>query len=146
MFTNLTQQKLDRALRALQVTARTRGVRIVQDQVRRASPPPVNTEAYRQAWKAADLERGAVIYNALPYAAVIEHGRRPGARMPPVSALVPWVMRKLKVKGEGAARGIAFVIARRIAQRGLPARGILAAAKPAINAAVNAAVRKAIYR
>lgn len=36
------------------------------------------------------------VYNTAPYAAVIELGRRPGARMPPPDALKPWVEKKLK--------------------------------------------------
>ncbi len=51
------------------------------------------------------------------YAEVVEEGRRPGQRMPPSSALVTWVEKKLGVPEEHAA-GVAFVIARSIGKRG----------------------------
>jgi len=77
------------------------------------------------------------------YALVLEEGRTPGARMPPSDALLPWVMEKLgsgveastsvvegKAKGKGqkakgrdpekAARGLAYVIARSIGEKGFP--------------------------
>lgn len=63
-------------------------------------------------------------YNSSPYAPFVENGRRAGARMPPPAALVPWVERHFGVTG-AAARGLAFVIARRIAQRGIRARRVL---------------------
>ncbi len=64
------------------------------------------------------------IYNKEPYASVIEYGRRPGARRPPVQALIPWVRDKMGLQGK-AARGAAFAIARKIGQRGIKARPVL---------------------
>lgn len=70
----------------------------------------------------------------LAHVPVLEHGRRPGQKMPPPDALVLWVRRKLtvEVKGRGGkvrtrrptlkeAEGIAFVIARSIAAKGTEA-------------------------
>ena len=63
----------------------------------------------------------------VPYAANVELGRRPGARMPPPSALVGWVRRNLGLTGR-AARSAAFAIARKIGRRGIRGRKMLAKA------------------
>jgi phage gpG-like protein len=67
------------------------------------------------------------------YGAVMEFGRRAGARMPPVDALLGWVRRHwtgtpLPRRGErreAMLRSRAFVIARAIGRRGIPARPYL---------------------
>ena len=59
---------------------------------------------------------GMRVYSPLISANVLESGRRPGARMPPVSALMAWAGRKL-----GDAK-LGFVIARAIAREGAPKR------------------------
>jgi hypothetical protein len=66
-----------------------------------------------------------------PIDIVMERGRKPGSRMPPVSALIGWVRRHNMVKytkGRGGTRvnrnydravyGMAFVIAKSIARKG----------------------------
>jgi hypothetical protein len=55
------------------------------------------------------------------YPAVMEFGRRPGAKMPPPSALERWVHLKLGVPAE-VQRGVAFTVARAIARRGIKGR------------------------
>lgn len=60
----------------------------------------------------ADL-RG-VVASPLEHMTVLEYGRRPGQKMPPVAAIQLWARRKL---GDGS-RGTAFVIARAIGRRG----------------------------
>jgi hypothetical protein len=52
----------------------------------------------------------------------VEYGRRPGARMPPVSAVEDWVMTKLQIPPGRDRRRAAFLVARAIARRGIPAR------------------------
>ena len=59
---------------------------------------------------------GVRIYSPMVSAAVLESGRRPGGRMPPLTALRAWAGRKL-----GDER-LAFVIARAIARDGSPKR------------------------
>lgn len=54
----------------------------------------------------------------LPYADPLEYGRRAGARMPPVAALIPWVEQFLTLRPGDSAKGVAFAIARYMAQRG----------------------------
>lgn len=70
----------------------------------------------------------------LLYGAPIEFGRKPG-KMPPVDALELWVIRKLGISQD--SRGVAYVIARAIARRGIKAVGMfskgLEAAMPGIH-------------
>lgn len=54
----------------------------------------------------------------LRYAMPVEYGRAAGRRMPPVSALIPWVERTLTLQRGETAKGVAFAIARYMAQRG----------------------------
>lgn len=143
-----TAQK-DAVLKAIQTTVMTTGLRLIQEEIAIAKPrPPVDTGTYRRGWQAAKIENGAELYNAVKYAGVIEHGRRQGARRPPAKALIPWVLRKglvQKVMQEQAvkranrprrrrrkrahtavrkmqiAKGLAFVIARKIGEKGWPA-------------------------
>jgi hypothetical protein len=67
--------------------------------------------------------------SALSYAKVIEDGRRPGARMPPSSAILAWMNQKnirLQKKGGGfiketpaLRKSVAFLIARSIGEKGI---------------------------
>lgn len=91
----------------------------------------VDTRHYLRGWKAQRTSDGAVVFNNTPYAGVIELGRRPGARQPPSHVFVPWLKHKLHVP-ESAAKGIAFLVARAIAKRGLEGRHILDASLPDI--------------
>lgn len=69
------------------------------------------------------------------YGRFVEFGRRPGARMPPVDALMGWVQRHWHTIAERrrgvsrrTLRGEAYVLARAIARRGIPARPFMAPA------------------
>lgn len=64
------------------------------------------------------------LVNRATHAVFVEYGRRAGARQPPVSALIPWVMKKFGVPYK-QARGIAFAVAKKIARRGIKARKIM---------------------
>lgn len=61
------------------------------------------------------------VFSSLPYALVLDQGRRPGARMPPAEALELWVERKLGIPLADVP-GVAFLIARSIARKGITAR------------------------
>ncbi len=84
----------------------------------------VNIGTFLQGWKATKSDDGADIYNTAPHAPIVEEGRRAGAKMPPQEPIARWVMRRLGVS-RSDAQGLAFVIARAIARRGLRARKIL---------------------
>ena len=58
-----------------------------------------------------------VVGTPLEYGIVIEEGRRPGQRMPPVGPIALWAQRKLGVSGK-VARSVGFVIARSIGKKG----------------------------
>jgi hypothetical protein len=84
----------------------------------------VNTGNYLRRWRTMRHADGASVYNPTPYAGVIDLGRRPGSRMPPIGIIARWIQRRLAVP-EAAARQSAFVIARAIAQRGLIGRRVM---------------------
>lgn len=82
---------------------------------------------FKRGWKSQLVRSPALgvrVFNSMPYAAVVEEGRRPGARQPPTDVLVPWVRRKLGVSRK-EAKGVAFVVARAIGVRGIPGKHIL---------------------
>lgn len=87
----------------------------------------VDRGTYKQRFKARRTRLGAILRNDAPHAAVIEFGRRPGATPPPVDVIAKWVRRKLGIKGKGSRariRQVAFLIARAIGRRGLPAHAV----------------------
>ena len=66
----------------------------------------------------------------VPYAEVVEKGRRAGAPMPPPAALGPWARR------HGIPAGAVFAIALAIGRRGIPARPYLVPALERNRAAI----------
>jgi len=83
-----------------------------------------NTGTFRRSWKTRKTTRGVSIYNNQKYAAVVEGGRRKGAKMPPIDELAKWAQRRAGVSREEARRA-AFAMARAIKARGLKPRNIL---------------------
>jgi hypothetical protein len=156
-------------IRTIRVTAKTTAPAIVQGCVDSTQPHiPVDRGTYRRSWQVGNIDGGAVVYNSAPYAAIIEHGRRPG-KFPPIRAIEEWVARKGFVQaaagfkmgvtafrraagyeeGKTSARSqnnaavirqAAFLIARKIAREGMAARHVLARAEPRITAAVRNAI------
>lgn len=122
----------------------------------------VDRGQYKAAWKFGKTARSAYIANNSPIAGVIEHGRRPGAKPPPLGPILAWVRRhrlgaqfghgtgkRLKT---GALRGqkaremqIARAIQIAIGKRGLRPhfilRRVMAEAGPRFKAAATAALR-----
>ncbi len=115
------------------------------------SPPPSGEGGngaffigtYKRAWKAGHHPEGAWIYNGMPYAAVIEHGRRPGSRMPPWRALVAWCKRKAKSDNP---EGMARALARAIGRRGIKGRKVMAGAVPKMLVAFEVECRRVLAR
>jgi hypothetical protein len=58
------------------------------------------------------------------YPAVMEFGRRPGAKMPPPRALERWVHLVLKVPA-AEVKGVAYLVARAIARKGIKGKRFL---------------------
>jgi hypothetical protein len=118
--------------RAPELTARETmiAMRKAVAEVERQTVPrtPSNTGALRGAWTTR-VTRGSrsvkgEVMNPKEYAIVMEKGRRPGARMPPVSAIQYWVTRKFGVSGK-EAESLAFVIARSIGRKGIKGHKML---------------------
>jgi hypothetical protein len=160
----------------IQTTVALHGPRLAQTVVSSLSPQPVDRGTYRRSFKVSKVAGGAVLYNFAPHAAVIEEGRRPGARMPPVDVILAWVKRKgigatftgplrrtVRVyaanrKGRAKApnerklvidsqqRHIALQIARKIGARGLPARHVLALTEDLLTPIVERAVDRALAK
>lgn len=89
-----------------------------------------------------------VVGSAQPHAIYVELGTKP--HFPPPKALVPWVQAKLGIQEEPAALGVAFLVARKIAQRGTLGVGMahraLAANTAQIQRQFEAAVGRALAR
>jgi phage gpG-like protein len=67
----------------------------------------------------------------VPYAPVVEMGRRPGARMPPLAPIAVWARRK------GIPASAVYAIALAIHRRGIPARPYLGPALARNRNAIN---------
>lgn len=68
------------------------------------------------------------------YALPVHNGRRPGAKMPPVDVILEWCRRQGMIDDtmtESQARGVAFVVARSIARKGIRPKPFLVEAIPA---------------
>lgn len=103
----------------------------------------VDTGAGRLGWKSEVVDDLVRLWNARPHMAVVDGGRRPGAKRPPTAALIPWVRRKLGV-GADEARGVAFVLARAIGRRGQQARRILGDATAKIATLIEEEIRREV--
>lgn len=100
-----------------------RALVVLRDATRRY--PIRDTGRFQRGWRAEMSSWDQLLLrNDAPYSLFVESGRRAGARQPPVMALVPWVQRVLGVP-ERRARSVAFMVARAISRRGIPARPVL---------------------
>ena len=85
----------------------------------------------------------------LVYAPVMEYGRKPGGKMPPVDAIKLWVIRKLQVPIE-EAESVAWAVAKHIAKHGIEGKHYfkegLEASEPHINTLFANAVARATAR
>lgn len=140
------------AIKVIRKTVKLNGPRLVQAEIQAVNPhQPVDRGTYKRSWKFEGIPGGAVAYNFSPHAPIVELGRRPGARMPPLDVILDWVRRKhigQQIHGpvqqqygphqkgarrrsdraravEAQQRWIALQIARKIKARGLPAHHIL---------------------
>jgi hypothetical protein len=77
------------------------------------------------------------VFSDSPYAAIVEEGRRAGAKMPPVNIIYDWMLQK----GLEPSYNGAYLIARAISQRGIPAKKVFQKgvdrAEPMIDNAIN---------
>jgi hypothetical protein len=102
-----------------------------------------DTGVYRRSWKTSPLPDGAVLFNASRYADIIERGRRPGSKMPPLAVVEQYAIRKLGLS-DTEAKLARYPIARAIARRGLRARRVLRNALKDIGDVVLAEVQREV--
>jgi hypothetical protein len=98
--------------------------RVAQPASDRGAPGAVNTGEFLRAWKWLTIPGGTRVLNDRPYGAVIEYGRRPGARPPPVEPIRQWLVRRVGM-ADAEAENVAELVARAIGIRGLRGRAIL---------------------
>ena len=110
-----------------------RGIPLLQQRSRAAA---FNTGLYTRGWKAGMVGNSATQANSVPYAGVIELGRRPGGTPPPTAAIARWAQLKLHLSPEQAQKA-AYAIARAVAKRGTPAHHVLGGAVPQLLQYVN---------
>lgn len=146
--------------------------------------PAVDTGELRNSVNVTMVPDGAIVSVDAPHAGVIEYGRRPGGRQPPLQPLIDWVLRHPELLKDGmkaqraalkrqtaraakvvgkayarraaraqgipgrevAARGVAFVIARSIARKGIAPRHYFAKAWTRSEANMTAAILLAIAK
>ncbi len=150
------------AVKVIRRTVKLHGPRLVQAEISALTRPPVDRGTYRRSFKFEDAKDGAVAYNFAPYAPIIEYGRRRGQKAPPVAAIAAWILRKGIGRQAGPtgartsrtgerratvhklkqrqAMALAYVIARQIKRRGLPALLILQHAAEGIDAEIQKAI------
>lgn len=115
------------------VSGAARCIPIMHDAVRAARA--VNTGLYLMSWQSSALNDGAHVYSVSPYAGVIENGRRPNSRMPPVQAIARWLQRARGMSRK-EAESVAWGVAKSIAKKGTTGRKVMAGALPRMIAAV----------
>lgn len=76
---------------------------------------------YHNSFKAIPTATGAALINTAPHAVYVEHGRRPGAPMPPEQPIADWARRKLGVEDRHAV----WLIRKKIAEKGIKPRWIM---------------------
>ena len=82
-----------------------------------------------------------VVGSSQPSALFLELGT--GPHMPPVQALEPWVKAVLGVRDPKEIKSVAFLVARKIAREGTPARHPMARAAQSVESQVLAMVERA---
>ena len=148
---------VDRARAVIRKEVKLNGPRLVQAEIEEVQPRrPIDRGTYRRSFRFEDIKDGATMYNFQKYAPIIEGGRRPGSKMPPLRQIEDWVRRKRIGVQSGPLRpgekrrrptpamirSIAYVIARAIKARGLPAYHIVGNA----SATLDRLVRNALTR
>ncbi len=86
---------------------------------------------YQGTYKRGFVARGPVVENDAPHAGVIEDGARPHpVSMEGQQAIKEWAMRKLGLP-ENEARSVAFLVARKIKEKGQEAKHVMRDSLPA---------------
>lgn len=91
---DFSHKRFEALVESMRTTVKVHAPRIAQTLVNQENPKPVDRGTYRRSFAADDVPGGVVFYNFAPHAAIIEEGRRPGAKMPPLQVIFDWVRRK----------------------------------------------------
>ncbi len=147
---SIAKQQVEAVVKVIQEEAQNNGLRLIQQQIDKTNPPPVDTGKYRKKWFVAKTKMGVKFLNLTPYSQVIELGRRVGAAMPPVDKIQAWALRKGIVPTRGsknakkAARDVAWMIAKSIQKKGIKAKHVLSLSLEAFKPELEAAITKAL--
>jgi hypothetical protein len=123
--------KLKKAAEKGMISAAHRGVAEIQEIIDREPRVPVDRGTYRAGWRVRQIEKGALVYNNVPHAGLIEEGVK-GGRVKigraMIDALAEWGLRKGLVEGKGPeqaanARRFAFAVARSMKKNGIFNKG-----------------------
>lgn len=87
--------------------------------LRRASGQIYYKSEFRDGWRAVAVFSHLRIYNKAFHSDFVEHGRAPGSRPPPTSAIRQWVL------DHGMPESAVFPVARNIGIRGIKPRPVL---------------------
>lgn len=122
-------RKLGRRMDAAVVLALRKTARWGASQAVRVSattvPRPRATGTFERSFVVTRLRDGAVLSNSARHAVFVEVGRRPG-RMPPIAAILEWMIAKRLARAKGASsQALAFMIARKIGRRGTKGRYVM---------------------
>ena len=134
-------RKMQRAVKMSLYSSALQGVALVRESARQKGV--LDQGHYIRAWQAGKTQLGAELFNTEPYSDVIELGRRPGS-FPPVDPLVGWVERNLSIGPGESVEQVAFLVARAIYRRGLPARHVLTDIVPKLAKIATDAVAQAM--
>lgn len=102
----------------------------------------VDTGGFAAGWRVVRRGKGVRIINIRPGSGFIDNGRAPG-KAPPPDVILGWVQRRFGQTG-AQARSTAFLIGRKIAQRGLVGKRILRSSRKQMRMIVRRAVKSAL--
>lgn len=94
-------------------------VQLAQINLHRMKPPGIDTGALVQSIKNQKSKLTSIVYSDVKHSVFVEYGTRP--HFPPIEPILAWVKRKLHVP-EKRAKGVAYLVARKIAKQGTRAR------------------------
>jgi glycyl-tRNA synthetase beta subunit len=136
------QYRLDAVIPAVQGDLQRVITRVLQYATLRAEAvakegAPRDTGALARSITSEVQSLAARVYSPLQYAAVMEAGRRPGARMPPPAALAGWARRH-------GYQGSLFTLARAIGRRGIEGTFFMRAAQQTVERELPGLIQRAI--
>lgn len=116
-------QKLRKAMEKGLYSAALRAVQEIQTKgIPDAKPTPIDKGIYKAGWKVKKIPEGAIVYNAVPYAAAIEYGVSSAnvhVSKKFAAVLTEWVQRKLGGASAAKAKQMAWAIMYSLKRKGI---------------------------